>query len=95
MNDALKDFRANEFEWLHDRNYHMESAHDVGLGDITIEFFSEYDWERISLNGSFGVILPTANGTTQVNPYEVHLGLRNHTVLLRALKPNGTQKIQT
>lgn len=86
MNDALKDFNANQFEWMHDRDYALESAQDNGLGDITIEFFSGYDWEKLSLNGCTGVILPTANGTTQMkNPYEIHLGYRKHTIAFAGL----------
>lgn len=83
MNDALKDHNANEFEWLHDRGFEVESAQAMGLGDVTIEFFGSYLYnKRCLINCVGGFTLPTAAGTTNSSgPYHIHLGYRNHVVV--------------
>ena len=80
MNADKRETYANQYEWLFDRDYHLESSQATGIGNTTIEGYLAYDLNRNTIfELSGGMVVPTATGHLEANnPYLVHLGNRNH-----------------
>jgi|GEM_PF-1685069 len=80
MDADKRETYANQYEWLFDRNYHLESDQQTGIGNTTVECYLACNTTpRSALELSGGLVIPTATGRLDVtNPYAIHLGNRDH-----------------
>jgi len=85
IDDYLKSFNANTYEWLHDRGYDFESSRQVGLGDLDIELYYDQDFGDRIIGGVSALLrAPTACGSNADersyvgNPYRSHTGNGQH-----------------
>ncbi len=80
IENAIKAFKENQFEWMHDRGFDFETDRAFGIGDIDIDLFYEHTFEDNLVGELFlGVRLPTGAGHKyHRNPFEVHMGNGEH-----------------
>lgn len=80
IDNALKQYKQDPYEWLYERGYVFETESRTGVGDIDIDFFYEHMFsDKFLVEPFIGLRLPTGSGDNfSGNPYNVHLGNGEH-----------------